>query len=79
MIVTVLEPNGRSAPGASVSMNGAYKGSTDNHGVLTIRNVSPDNYIISADKKSQLSGVRGSTQIKVCSGQTIQTIIQLRQ
>lgn len=79
VIVTVLEPNGRSAPGASVSMNGVYKGSTDNRGVLTIQNVSPGDYKISADKKSSPSSLRGSTQVWVRRGQTIPTSIQLSQ
>jgi hypothetical protein len=75
VIVTVLEPNGRSASGASVSMNGAYKGSTDNRGALTIRNISSGNHQISAENIS----LRGSTQIQVRGGQTILIRIQLRQ
>jgi hypothetical protein len=77
VVVTVLGPKGRPVPGASISMDGRFVGSTNLQGKLSIPNVTPGYHRISAAKTSWHEKLSGSTQVKIIGKQTAQTSIKL--
>jgi hypothetical protein len=65
IIVSVRDRKGAPTRGASVYLDGKYKGSTDRRGILQIQNVKPGSYRITAEMNSHRSSVSDSSKVIV--------------